>query len=180
MLFRDIQLGAADWDQIAAAIKSHPNLKELVNFEWTTQVLQPRIIEMCLKNKDLGQVGATLLGHLLPRNRSTLKMLDLGSVPQHYHSVYHIPVVISVCTADQSHSVFLVEPQYPPASHYLKIILTASPPIFSLLQNVLPEVAPNPSICPESVYFTPHSFSLLDHTRKLVSFGVTSLLRIIS
>ncbi len=71
------QLGADGWGQIAGAVKSHASLKDLVDFGWSPSVLKPGVADIRLDSKSLGDVGAVVLSHMLPRNGSTLETLLL-------------------------------------------------------------------------------------------------------
>ncbi len=79
MLVSRDQLGAAEWGQIADAVKGHPNLQELVDFEWSSSVLAPAISEVKMDKKNLGEVGAVVLCYLLQRSNRFLEKFDMRS-----------------------------------------------------------------------------------------------------
>jgi hypothetical protein len=71
------QLGATEWGLIANAVKRHPYLEDLADFGWSSSVLEPSLSDIILKNENLGEIGAVVLGHLLDRRFSTLTQLHL-------------------------------------------------------------------------------------------------------
>jgi hypothetical protein len=76
-VFFSSKLGAAEWGYIAGAVKSHPNLQDLADFEWSRSVLEQDSSEIKLENNSLGNVGAAVLGHLLQRSGNSIKNLCL-------------------------------------------------------------------------------------------------------
>jgi hypothetical protein len=78
VFFSGDQLGAAEWGLIAGAVKGHPNLRDIVDHEWSRSVLEQGVTAIDLCNKKMGVVEAVVLGHLLPRSGSLLTELLLG------------------------------------------------------------------------------------------------------
>lgn len=75
--FSGDELGTTEWGHIARAVKCHPKLQDLADFEWSRSVLAPGVTDIDLRNKSLGDVSAVVLGHMLQRSCSTLSTLRL-------------------------------------------------------------------------------------------------------
>jgi hypothetical protein len=87
-------LGVDNWRQIANAVADHSSLRNLVEFKWSPMVLAPVVDTINLdglmtrRTEDYSvQIGAVVLGALLPRHINTLKTLNLRCVVAKHHDM---------------------------------------------------------------------------------------------